>query len=159
MASGSRQVSVEREVTAEPQRLWEMVSDVTRMGEWSPETVSVTWLGGATGPAVGARFKGKNRNGPWRWSTLCTVTACEPGQVFEFRVSKAGLGIARWRYDFEASGDGCRVTETWIDERGGLVALMGKPVSGVGDRPNHNREGMAQTLARLAAAAERASAA
>ncbi|HAS09465.1 MAG TPA: SRPBCC family protein, partial [Acidimicrobiaceae bacterium] len=51
-------VSVSREIAAPPQRVWELISDITRMGEWSPETTGGKWLKGATGPAVGARFRG-----------------------------------------------------------------------------------------------------
>ena len=75
-----------REVTltiaASPEEVWDLVSDVTRIGEFSPETFEAAWTHGATGPAVGARFKGhvkRNGVGPTYWSP-CTVTKCvEPG--------------------------------------------------------------------------------
>ena len=56
-----------------------MVSDVTRMGEWSPETIRCTWIDGATGPAVGARFKGTNRRGIFRWSTKPEIVVADRG--------------------------------------------------------------------------------
>ena len=44
----------ERTVQAPPERVWELVSDITRAGEWSPEATGGRWRGDATGPAVGA---------------------------------------------------------------------------------------------------------
>lgn len=150
------QVSVTRDVAAPPEVVWSMVSDVTRMGEWSPETTSCTWTGGATGPAIGARFKGVNANGKRSWSTACKVIECVPGEVFTFHVSAVGLAVADWSYRIEATAAGSRVTETWTDRRGWLAKKVGGPVSGVADRAEHNRAGMATTLERLAAVAEAA---
>ena len=59
------------EIVAPAEVVWALVSDLTRMPEWSPETTKVEWTGGSTGPSVGATFKGSNRMGPRRWSTSC----------------------------------------------------------------------------------------
>ena len=151
-------VSVERVVAAPAETVWAMVSDVTRMGEWSPENVGCEWMGGATGPVVGARFRGTNENGKKSWKTKCTVVDAQPGSLFAFEVKAGPLGVARWEYKIEANGAGeCRVIETWTDQRGKLVTFMGGPVSGVKNRAGHNRAGMKTTLERLAAAAESAS--
>ncbi len=147
-------VSVHREIAAAPERLWAMVSDVTRMGEWSPESQGATWLGGAQGPQAGARFRGVNRHGKKKWETQSTVVDAEPGRLFSFRVTAAGFKVAEWRYSFEPTDSGCLVTETWIDQRGRIAKALGKPVSGVADRATHNRAGMEQTLDRLKDAAE-----
>ena len=147
-------VAVSRDIAAPPERVWAMVADLTRMGEWSPETTGGSWRRGATGPAVGARFRGWNANGRHRWFTSTLVTRCEPGSCFEFAVSVGGLPIARWSYELEPTEAGCRVTETFTDARGRIARTLGGPVSGVTDRPTHNRSGMEQTLANLAAAAE-----
>jgi uncharacterized protein YndB with AHSA1/START domain len=154
----TEQVSVTREIDAPAEQVWGMVSDVTRMGEWSPENEGATWLRGATGPKPGARFRGTNRNGKKKWNTVATVVDAEPGRRFSFRVTAAGLRVAEWRYTFEPTATGCRVTETWIDQRGRIAKTLGKPVSGVADRATHNRAGMEQTLERLAAVAESSSA-
>jgi uncharacterized protein YndB with AHSA1/START domain len=147
-------VSVERTIKAPAEKLWAMVSDVTRMGEWSPENRGGTWLKGAREAAVGAQFKGKNQAGVRRWSTKCTVKECEPGKSFMF-VSDAGpLAVAQWDYRFEEANGTTKVTETWTDRRAGIMKVMGKIVSGVGDRAAHNKAGMETTLERLAAAAE-----
>jgi hypothetical protein len=158
MTDAMTQVSVDRVVAASPERLYELISDVSRMGEWSPETAVCAWTGGATGPAVGAKFKGTNRNGKKKWSTTCTVVVADPGRAFAFEVSSGPLKVARWEYAFQPEGDGCRVVETWTDRRGVIVKLGGKPVSGVADRGAHNRATMEQTLERLASAATAASA-
>jgi uncharacterized protein YndB with AHSA1/START domain len=150
------QVSVTQEIAAPAELVWAMVSDVTRMGEWSPENEGATWMGGATGAQPGAKFKGSNRNGKKKWNTVAKVVDADPGRSFAFHVSAAGLKVAEWRYAFEPTATGCRVTETWIDERGVVAKSVGGLVSGVNDRATHNRAGMEQTLERLKAAAESA---
>ncbi len=119
-----------------------MVSDLTRMGEWSPESEGATWRRGATGPEVGAKFRGANRNGKKRWRTTGRIVESQPGSLFVFRTTAGGLPIAEWRYEFEATTGGCQVTETWIDRRGRIATALGKPVSGVADRadaqPRHD---------------------
>jgi hypothetical protein len=65
-----------------------------------------------------------------------------------------GFKVSEWRYVFETTATGCRVTETWIDQRGRVAKALGKPVSGVEDRATHNRVGMEQTLERLKTTAE-----
>jgi uncharacterized protein YndB with AHSA1/START domain len=150
----TERVSVSREIAAPAERVWEMVSDVTRMGEWSPETVGGTWLKGATGAQPGARFRGTNRNGKKKWDTMAVVVDAHPGRRFSFRVTAAGFKVAEWIYEIEPTAAGCRVTETWVDQRGTVARTLGKPVSGVADRAEHNRAGMEQTLERLASVAE-----
>jgi uncharacterized protein YndB with AHSA1/START domain len=149
----SEQVQVSREIDATADRVWSMISDVTRMGEWSPETTGCRWIKGATGPSVGACFAGDNRNGSKKWSTTCQVVDATPGRRFAFEVTVGPMKVAQWAYDVEPTGSGCRVTETWTDRRGAVVKALGKPFSGVADRATHNRAGMEQTLDRLAAAA------
>jgi hypothetical protein len=151
---GQPEVRVERVISADPLDLYGLVADVGRMGEWSPETEACEWTGGATGPAVGAKFKGTNRNGKKKWSTTCRVVVADPGKAFAFDVTVGPLKVARWAYAFEPTGDACRVTETWTDHRGRVVTWAGKPASGVADRTSHNRATMEQTLERLATAAE-----
>ena len=68
--------------------IWNIVADVRNTGRFSPEVIEAEWLDGATGPALGARFRGhvrRNEIGPVYWTT-CRVTACEPGQEFGFEV-------------------------------------------------------------------------
>lgn len=147
-------VSVTTEILAPAELVWTMVADVARMGEWSPENVGATWLRGATGPKPGASFRGRNRHGKKTWTTVGTIVDAEPGRLLTFRVTAGALKVAEWRYAFETIATGCRVTETWTDQRGRIVKALGKSVSGVGDRAAHNRATMEQTLARLKSAAE-----
>ena len=150
------EINVERVIAAPPDVLYARVSDVVRMGELSPENVGATWLRGATGPAVGARFKGENRNGKKQWSTIATVTDAEPGRLFAFEVTAGPFKVARWSYRFEPVEGACRVTETWIDRRGRVAHRMAKTVSGTADRAARNRETMTATLERLAGLSEAA---
>jgi hypothetical protein len=152
----AEQVSVERAVQASADAVWALVSDVTNMGRWSPETTSCRWVGGASGPAVGARFRGANRNGWHRWSTTNRVVSCEPGRSFAFETTFGPIAIARWSYAIEPTDDGCVVTESWEDLRNGLARATGGISSGVSDRATHNRETMTETLDRLASAAQQA---
>ena len=147
-------VEVTEDIAADPVEVWRLVSDVTRMGSWSPETTSCRWIGGATGPAVGARFRGTNKRGPLLWQTTCTVTAAEPGRRFAFDVTFGPAAIATWSYDIEPAAGGCVVTESWSDRRAGAMRLASMPVMGIRDRAAHNRRGMVATLAALKAAAE-----
>jgi len=132
-------------------RLWSMVSDVTRMGSWSPETYEAAWLDGASGPQVGARFKGRNKRGPFKWSTKCTVVAADPGKRFEFVVGTADKPVTRWRYSFAPSAGGTDVTESWQSERYGFFSkLLQKPAKATAAL----NEGIKKTLAKLKQAAE-----
>jgi hypothetical protein len=140
------------DISAPPEKLWSLVSDLPRMGEWSPENAGGKWVKGATGPALGARFKGTNRNGVRRWSTTVTVLACEPGKVFEFAVTAGPLAVAKWRYEFEETELGnCRVTESWVDERKPWFASLARVMGDHGADAAHRQ--MAGTLQKLAAAA------
>ena len=142
-------------IDADPATVYGLVADVTRMGEWSPETVSAEWLDGATAAAVGAKFKGKNKR-KMSWSTTCTVIAAEPGREFAFDVGK---GETRWRYRFEPSGGGTDVTESVevVKAPGAFGKLLTRLGTGL---PWDAREadllhGIEQTLANVKAAAER----
>jgi hypothetical protein len=135
------------DVDAAPERVWNLVSDLPRMGELSPENTGGRWLGGAAAPAVGVRFRGSNRNGWRRWSTVVRVTASDPPQRFAFDVHGLGLAVARWSYDIVARPGGCSVTETWEDRRGRAMGVIGLLASGVSDRAAHTEASIEQTLA------------
>jgi hypothetical protein len=104
-------------MNAPAQRVWELVSDVRNTGRFSPETFDAEWLDGATGPGVGARFRGhvkRNEIGPVYWTT-CRVTSCEPGREFGFEVLVGNRAVNNWHYAFTPSGDGTEVTESfWV---------------------------------------------
>jgi hypothetical protein len=124
--------SVTVHIAASADRVWDLVSDVTRIGEFSPETFEAQWLDGADGPRPGARFRGhvrRNGRGPVYWTT-CTVTAAEPGHEFAFSV--AGLGGATantWRYRLTAAPTGDGEASTGKPSTG--KASTGKPSTDV----------------------------
>jgi uncharacterized protein YndB with AHSA1/START domain len=141
---------------APPERVWSLVSDITNTGKFSPETFEAEWLGGATGPAVGARFRGHVRRNGKRWLvywTKCTITKCEPGRDFAFEVDgPGGKPLIKWSYHFEPSGDGTDVTESF--ELGNLLVnrLYEKFAEKARTRTNLNN--MQATLDRIKAVAE-----
>ena len=132
-----------------------MVSDLPRMGEWSPENTGGRWLDGANGPSVGAKFRGGNAKGLRRWSTTCLVTDATPGKRFAFEVTYGRVAISTWEYDLTADDSSTRVTESWTDRRPAWMKLASGPVMGVWDRSAHNRHNMEETLASLKKTAER----
>jgi dimethylaniline monooxygenase (N-oxide forming) len=145
-------IEVSEHVAVEPGALYDMVSDVTRMGEWSPECYRCKWIGGASGPAVGARFIGFNRRGWVHWVTIPKVTVADQGREFAFRVPQSD---AEWSYRFESDGEGTRLTETrrMLRKHSALRdRLVGLALGA--DRDGQVREGMQQTLRRIKAAAE-----
>lgn len=153
--SPAAEISRSTSIAAPPEQVWALVSDLPAMGEYSPENVGGDWVGGATGPAVGAVFRGRNQSGRRRWSTRCTVTVCEPGRAFAFAVAAAGLPVAQWRYDVEPEPGGCRLMETWTDQRGGLIRWVGRRTTGVADREAFTAQSIEQTLNRVKLRAER----
>jgi uncharacterized protein YndB with AHSA1/START domain len=79
-------IEVEMSIAAPPARVWELVTDLQLMGHWSPEYQGGEWLDGATGPVVGARFKGRNKRGEREWESVSTVLEAEPGRSFVWAV-------------------------------------------------------------------------
>jgi uncharacterized protein YndB with AHSA1/START domain len=149
------QGSVTVHFAAPPARVWDLVSDVTRIGEFSPETFEARWLDGATGPRVGARFRGhvrRNGRGPVYWTT-CAVTVCDPGREFAFAVNGPGEAIVNtWRYRLDASGDGTDVTESF-ELPGTLPMRLYWSVAGRA-RLRTNLTGMRVTLEKMKAIVE-----
>ena len=150
----SKQISVERTIRADAVRLYDLVSDLPRMGEWSPENTGGKWTKGATGPAVGACFKGTNRNGWRKWSTDVVITEAKPGERFSFDVTAGPIKVANWDYRFDQSGDSTKIVHTWTDRRNAFSSAIAIMVAGVRDRPDRNRRNMEATLAKLAETVE-----
>ena len=143
---------------APPEKVWGLVSDITRMGEYSPEVVEAEWLGEATAPAVGARYRGhvkRNENWPFLYWTTCEITQCEPGKVFEFAVVMGDRRVNTWRYEFAAGeGGGTDVTESF-DLGDNLFTKIWRPLGGF-LRERRNQRDMLRTLERVKAVAEAA---
>jgi hypothetical protein len=143
-------------IEAEPLRVWELISDITHMGDYSPEVFEAEWLGGATGPAVGARYRGhvkRNEKGPTYW-TECEVTECTPGEVFEFAVVWRDRPMNTWRYELRAADGGTDVTESFRMPDN-LFSKVWRPLGGF-LREDRNRRDMLRTLERVKDVAEAA---
>jgi hypothetical protein len=148
--------SEETVINTTPECVYDMVSDLPRMGEWSPECQRVEWDGGATGPAEGAKFVGHNRTGPKqliRWSRRGRVLVVDPGREFVFVTEEGGRESTQWRYRFEAVDGGTRVSESYDVK---WLPLWARIVDGPLNRRRELHDDMRHTLAQLKAAAERA---
>ena len=141
-------------MAGDPWKLYELIADVTRMGEWSPESAGGEWLSGEPG-TVGSTFRGDNRR-PWmEWSTICTVIAAEPGKRFAFAVKARGRPVSTWEYEITPRTGGCQVTERTFDQRGLLYRVTAVVSTGLRGRSVRDRRTMEQTLDALARAVER----
>lgn len=144
---------------APPEEVWALVSDVTRIGEFSPETFEAKWTRGSTGPEVGAFFAGhvrRNGVGPTYWSP-CRVTKCVENEVFEFAVGTDAVKLNNWGYRLEpvANADGTtstRVTEYFRLEPQLPTRLYWAVLGPL--RGRTNEKGMRTTLERMKAVVE-----
>lgn len=99
---------------ADPCAVYDVVSDVTCIGERSPECRSAAWEQGTPG-AVGVVCLGRNRWGlVARWARRCVVTEAAPGRAFAFRTLPEPWDPTRrdsttWRYELERVDGGTRV--------------------------------------------------
>jgi putative intracellular protease/amidase len=151
-ASPALHVSVSRVIPADPLTVYDHLSDITTIGERSPETHAAKWL------THGKKFKGYNHIGPlYRWSTVCKVAADVPGRVFAFDV--AWPSKTSWRYELTALNDATEVTLTMTKMQPQAAPVLAiQRMVGVHDRAQHLRTGMDQTLDRLAQQLQRANA-
>ncbi len=151
MAANGIEGSATVHIQAPLEKVYALVTDVTRMGEWSPETYKAEWIEGATGPAPGARFKGHNKLGLLRWSTKPTVKAAVPGQEFTFETGKAGKEDTRWCYRLTAKEGGTDLTESFEALRYPAVFKLTNPPK---KRTAKLQSDIERTLQRIKAAAE-----
>jgi hypothetical protein len=139
------------EIDASPEAVYDVVADVTRTGEWSPECHTCVWLG--TPGQVGSRFKGSNRNGPARWSTTAEVTAADRGREFAFATIFRKDHATRWRYTMVGEGSGTRLAESFETVRTpALIALAERLF--LRHRQEQLESGIEATLARIKAIVE-----
>lgn len=141
------------DINAPVSKVWEVISDLRRMPEWSPQCRRMIVLGGP--PRVGARTINLNRRGLMVWPTTCTITEVIPEKKLAFRVNENNTV---WSYELEPTeSGGTRLIESRHAENGV------KPISNflvnrfMGGVPNFEQElldGMNASLARIKAAAE-----
>lgn len=143
-------------VACSPEMLYDMISEVSRMGEWSPICRACWWDDGA-GPRVGSWFTGRNETVDRTWETRSEVVAAEPGREFAFVV---GDSLVRWRYTFSPTDGGTRLTESWEFLPAG-IAMFGERFGDQAEAQIADRTQAAQgsnpvTLAAIKRAAEAA---
>lgn len=143
-------------VARSPEAVYDMVCDVTRMGEWSPICKACWWDEGA-GPWPGGRFTGRNETADRTWETRSEVVAAERGREFAFIV---GDSWVRWDYAFTPADGGTRLTESWEFLPAGLSRFaerFGEDAGAqIADRTEAARTGIPLTLAAIKEAAEAA---
>jgi hypothetical protein len=139
-------------IQAPPCALYDLVSDVTRTPEFSPNVLRSRWIGGATGPAVGARFKA--RSAPRRGrapSNKPMVTVADPAREFAFIRSVPLAGTIEWRFRFIPVGSATRVVESYtvVKPISALGWLVIRKVFGETDRKTALLGDMQETLRRI----------
>ena len=147
---GSATVSM----AAPAEAIWNLIADVRNTGRFSPETFEAEWLDGATGPTLGARFRGhvrRNEIGPVYWTT-CRVTACEPGREFGFEVLVGDTPVNNWHYRLRPVDGGTDVTESFRISDSAFTKLYS--VLGGQLRRRRNIRDMRKTLERIKAVVE-----
>lgn len=148
------QASVTVAMDAPAEKVWDLVADIRNTGKFSPETFEAEWLDGATGPALGATFRGhvkRNEIGPIYWTT-CRVTACEPGREFGFEVLVGDRPVNNLHYRFTPTDVGTDVTESFRMSEGLFTTLFG--LFGGQLRKRRNIRDMRRTLERIKAVVE-----
>ncbi len=149
-----RELEISRDIAATPAAVFAVITDVTRTGEWSDECTACEWIGGATGPAIGAEFDGHNSNNGNQWTTQGKVVELVDNERFVFHATSRGFHFATWGYSIEPTDAGCRLTQFWEDLRPEAALAASKSISGVEDRAEFNRQNMTNTLDRIAAIVE-----
>jgi ribosome-associated toxin RatA of RatAB toxin-antitoxin module len=143
-------------VAAAPEEVYDLVADVTRMGEWSPVCTSGEWVDDTR-----TSFLGTNAMGDFTWTTTCRVDVAERGKEFTF-VNRGQGGdeeLVRWSYTFAPAAGGTEITESWEvlpeyePSMTRLIPDMDLEEYLDGVKPA-TQAGMAETLANVKAAAE-----
>ncbi|WP_328316226.1 SRPBCC family protein [Streptomyces sp. NBC_00388] len=128
------------DVSAAPDDVYAIVSDLPRSGEWSPECLGGEWASGAPS-SVGAVFRGENLREEsvvsWapvvrgKWTTHSEVVAAEPGLTFRWamRDTAGRRQQSVWGFDIEPTEGGCTLTHHFRMDKAtegirGIVAGM-----------------------------------
>ncbi len=159
-------VSVQLSIACEPAVLWDLVTDVTRIGDFSPECVEAWWVEGRPAHAVGGRFEGRNRvhtdGDTYEWTRPCEVVAYDPPRLFAYTVGDRFDGTPATRFTFRItpSDTGSLVVQQFEHLPDGLSGArlqaeqLVHPEQLIAERRADLRSGMIQTLQRIRAVAE-----
>src|SRR5581483_683827 len=94
-------------IAASPERVYDLIADITQMGRWSPECHRCEWVErDCRTPQPGARFKAHNKRGILRWSNTPTVIVADRGREFAFTRTAFGAGEYVWRYCIREDANG-----------------------------------------------------
>ena len=141
-------------IAASPEAVYDLVSDVTRTGEWSPVCRECWWDEGATG-AVGDVFTGRNVLPDRTWETRCTVIAAERGREFGWLV---GDDLVRWVYSMAEVPGGTELTEAWEFLPNGIALFHDRygedAETQIANRTDLAHRGISETLAAMKRIAE-----
>jgi uncharacterized protein YndB with AHSA1/START domain len=141
------------DIAAPPELVYDLVADVTRMGDWSPECYRCEWLDGATGSSAGTRFRGYNKRGGFRWERTAVIDTAERGREFTFTTlnDRSGRAETRWQYTMEPTPTGTVLTESfqflWC-------SLANRAAEMFIPRGHQVNRGIEQSLRRIKSAAE-----
>lgn len=150
----ARTGSVRVHIDAPAQRVWELLSHLERMGEWSPECYRLEWQEGAESPAVpGARFRGWNRYGRMRWSVACRVKTAVPNGELSFTTLVRDKEMTTWTYRIQPTAAGVDLEESFEVHWLPLSARLAEDYL-MRDRDRRREEAMRTTLERIKALAE-----
>ncbi len=142
-------------VAAPPEAVYDLVSDVTRTGEWSPVCTGCWWDDEAEAGRVGAWFTGRNELPERTWDTRSQVVAADRGREFAWLV---GGAFVRWGFLLEPAGGSTRLTETWEFTVDGLAMFSDKygaaAAAEIDERTRQAHSGIPRTLAAIKRIAE-----
>lgn len=150
-------------IASTPAAVYGLVSDVVRMGEFSPECLSCTWTAGAPG-SVGSRFVGHDRVGSREWEMECEVTVATPSSAFGWTVLTEAISreTSVWRFDVKAVDSGTHLLQTFKMNQppSGLQRILDtrtaeEQARTIDFRRRRLDQGMRVTLAAIKATAER----
>jgi hypothetical protein len=147
---------VETVVDAPIDAVWDVASEVTRVGEWSHECRRVEWLDGATKAVPGARFRGTNKAGPWKWSRINEVLVADEPRTFVWRTVPTLLypDSSEWRIELEPVDGGTRITQSYRVLR--APAVLGRIYAIAVPTHRDRSTGLTDDLRRLGEVAENA---
>lgn len=142
-------------VNASAETLYDLVSDITRTGEWSPVCTSCWWDDEDSAGQVGAWFTGRNELPQRTWETRSQVVAAEPGREFAWVV---GGKFVRWGFTVTPTDSGTVLSESWEFLPEGIAMFGEKFGDGaaaqIADRTQQALEGIPKTLAAIKRIAE-----
>lgn len=130
-------VTVETDVAAPPQRIWELISDINVPARFSDEFQGADWVDGV-GVRVGSSFVGRNERPGRKWETTSFVAACDKHRVFAWNVNDPDNPSSQWRFELEPVGENTRLRFSMV---------IGPGVSGTAQAMQESPEQAAQILA------------